>query len=145
MLRTQGMRTRHSVMLAMMTGTIVPKNATNFLNPELWTNPLLQVINTNVFTAIWSTPATTSRPRKISVKFAIRKNKNPVAPEMAIHFELLFFMFLPLSLSSLTRALFPIGIIPQNMAKSQAFGATFYGQLYRHDRPRPQPLEYWQK
>lgn len=73
----------------MITGTIVPQKAMNFLSPELCTNALLQTMNTNPFTASCIQPAITAEPVNKFVKFAIKKKLNPVIPEINIHREFL--------------------------------------------------------
>jgi hypothetical protein len=77
-------------MLARITGITTPQNATNFLNPELCKNALLQTPKTKIFTAIWQNPAITDEPLNTFVKFAIMKKLSPVIPEIVIHRELLF-------------------------------------------------------
>jgi len=84
--QTIGRKTLQRVILPMITGTIVPQKAINFLNPELFLNPLLQTTNTNPFTASCRQPAITAEPVNKFVKFAIKKKLNPVMPEIIIHF-----------------------------------------------------------
>lgn len=75
--------------LAIIIGTMTPKKATNFLNPELCLKALLQTTNTNAFTASWQNPAITANPTNTFVKFAIRKKPSPVIPETVIQNEFL--------------------------------------------------------
>ena len=80
------------VMPAIIAGKITPKNATNFLKPELTKKAFVQVINTKMFIAIWIQPANKFKLVIISVKFAIKKKMIAVPPEIVIHLVLCSFI-----------------------------------------------------
>jgi len=88
-----GISTLKRVVLAITTGTTIPQNATNFFNPLLCKNAFVQTVKTKVFTQSCRHPASILELTKKFVKFATTKNKKPVSPEIAIHFE--FFMLPP--------------------------------------------------
>jgi hypothetical protein len=77
------------VMLAIIIGITTPKNAINLLRPLLFKNPFVQTTNTKVLTQSCKQPARTLEPVNKSVKFAIKKNRRPMIPEIVIQREFL--------------------------------------------------------
>ena len=80
------------VMLAIMKGTMIPKNATNFLKPVFCRKAFVQVKKTNALTKSCSIADVIFNSLKMFVKFASIKNVKPVTPETIIHFESVFIM-----------------------------------------------------
>ena len=82
-----GISTLQMVILAIITGTITPKNAINFLNPWLIEKAFVHTTKTKILTQSCRHPASKLEFAKKFVKLAIKKKKKPVIPDITIHFE----------------------------------------------------------
>lgn len=83
--RRDGRITLQKVVLAMMIGINTPNAGIIFFSPSASTNPRDHVVHTKMLIKIWQNAAFTVFLPNQLVRFTIRKNENPIAPEIDIH------------------------------------------------------------